>query len=445
MSMLTTGFLTGLLLTLSVANASSERYHPNHLFIKMKDGQSLVKSPLIKSSKKIIPGLYLVKTTSADALATTLQDKAAIEYVQRDFYSGKSAMPKLEPLDLNQLKMKAFTEINLNQFNDPDVSKLWAFDTTGLDVSGAYASLPGHTPKEIIVAVADTGVDHKHEDLKDVMWTNDGEIPADGKDNDGNGYIDDIHGINVLVRDAQGRATMDTMASHWHGTHVSGTIAATQNNAVGIAGVASNVKIMAIRVVPDDSDELDSDIVEGFKYAAVMGAKVINCSFGKKNNEGGMVVRDVMNEIGTKYGVLVVVSAGNDSQAPFFYSNNDVDMKYPASYDSENMLVIASTTSSGSLSSFSNVGKVTVDVASPGSNIYSTVNGGKYAMASGTSMAAPNASGVAAMVLGYYPELSVKELKQVLTSTVTKVPAFTERMSSGGRLNLKRALEVAAQ
>lgn len=445
MSRLSIGILTGLLLSVGVTQASSERYHPNHLFIKMKDGQSLIKSSLIKSAEEVIEGLYLVKTADADALASKLEGKSNIEYVQRDYYSGKRPMPKLEKLDPVKMKIRAFTEIiDFAGFNDPEVNKLWAFGASaGLDVIGAYASLPGRTPEEIIVAVADTGVDHNHEDLKDVMWSNPGEIAGDGVDNDGNGYIDDIHGINVLVRDAQGRATTNTMASHWHGTHVSGTIAATQNNGVGIAGVASNVKIMAIRVVPDDSDELDSDIVEGFKYAAKMGAKLINCSFGKSKNEGGMVVRDVMNAI-EKEGVLVVVSAGNDSMAPWSYHNNDTDPKYPASYDSANMMVIASSDSRSGLSSFSNVGLVTVDVASPGSNVYSTINGNRYSMASGTSMAAPNATGVAAMVLGYFPDLKPVQLKKVLMSSVTKVPAFSDKMASGGRLNLKKALETAA-
>ncbi len=445
MKKLSAGFLLGFFAVMGLAHAENNRYHPNHLFIKMKAGETLVKSPLIKSSKKIFDGLYLVKTSDADKLAANIASTPAIQYVQKDFYSGKSAMPKHEVLDdagllVNKLKHFDFSA----SFNDPEVGKLWAFnEKAGLNVSGAYDALPAHAPKEIIVAVVDTGVDHTHEDLKDIMWTNEGEIAGNSIDDDNNGYIDDIHGINVLVRDAQGRATMNTMASHWHGTHVSGTIAATQNNGIGIAGVASNVKIMAIRTVPDDSDELDSDIVEAYLYAAKMGAKVINCSFGKAQNEGGMVVRDTINTI-SKNGVLVVISAGNDSSGPFSWHNNDVDPKYPAAFDSANTLVIASTTSSGGLSSFSNIGPLTVDVASPGSNVYSTINGNKYSMASGTSMAAPNASGVAAMVMGYYPNLKNTSIKKVLMETVTKVPEFSGKIVSGGRLNLKLALQKAA-
>jgi subtilisin family serine protease len=207
--------------------------------------------------------------------------------------------------------------------------------------------------------------------------------------------------------------------------------------------VASNVKIMAIRTVPNDSDELDSDIVEAYKYAAKNGARLINCSFGKQVNEGGMVVRDVIDEIGKKYNTLVIASAGNDSTGPFNWHNNDLKPKYPASFDSENLLVIASTTSSGSLSSFSNIGIKTVDLAAPGSNIYSTINGNKYGMASGTSMASPNATGVAAMILGYNPKLSATELKAVLMKSSTPVAAFKAQIVSGGRVNLKSALSKA--
>jgi thermitase len=445
MKKLSAGFLMGLFAVVGSAQATGLRYHPNHLFVKMKAGESLVKSPLIKSAKHVFGSTYLVKTSNADKLASELASDSAIEYTEKDFFAGKRVLPKHEVLDDAGLMMKRLQQFDFKtSFNDPEASKLWAFNAkAGLDVDGAYDALPARDPKEIIVAVVDTGVDHTHEDLKDIMWTNEKEIAANGIDDDNNGYIDDIHGINTLVRDANGNATMNTQASHWHGTHVSGTIAAVQNNGKGIAGVAKNVKIMAIRTVPDDSDELDSNIVEAYLYAANNGAKVINCSFGKAVNEGGMVVRDAINTI-SKKGVLVVISAGNDSMGPFSWHNNDVDPKYPAAFDSANTLVIASTTSAGGLSTFSNVGKTTVDVASPGSNIYSTMPGNKYGMASGTSMAAPNAAGVVAMVMGYYPNLKNTTIKQVLIDSVTKVPDFGDKMVSGGRLNLKAALTKAA-
>jgi len=438
-------FLMSFTAVIATAEAAGSRFHPNNLFVKMKSGQHLAKSQAMKSVKKIIGGLYLVKTNKLEALKKELSSDSSVEYVQNDFYAEKAAMPKLEVLEVSTLAMKRFTEFNFVSFNDPDASKLWAFNSTaGMNVSDAYDIISTSQSEPVIVAVVDTGVDHNHEDLKDIMWKNEKEIPRNGIDDDNNGYIDDIHGINTLVRDSKGRATMNTMASHWHGTHVSGTIAATQNNGIGIAGVASNVKIMAIRTVPDDKDELDSDIVEAYKYAAENGARVINCSFGKEVNEGGMVVRDVINEIGKKYNTLVIASAGNDSMGPWSWHNNDSSPKYPASFDSETLLVIASTTSSGSLSTFSNIGINTVDVAAPGSNIYSTINGGKYGMASGTSMASPNTSGVAAMVLGQFPNLTAKELKAVLMKSVTPVAAFKSQIASGGRVNMQNALKKAA-
>ena len=437
-------FLLSFSALIATAEAAGPRFHPNHLFIKMKEGQTLVKSPLIKSSNRIIGHLYLIKTNKLEALKQELSSNESVEYAQKDFYAEKQKMPKLEMLDQATIAIKRFTEVNFVSFNDPDVAKLWAFNSTsGMNVNEAYDILPNTNVEEIIVAVVDTGVDHTHDDLKDIMWVNEKEIAGNKIDDDNNGYIDDIHGINTLIRDAQGNATMNTMAGHWHGTHVSGTIAATQNNGIGIAGVASNVKIMAIRTVPDDADELDSDIVEAYKYAAKNGARLINCSFGKSVNEGGMVVRDVINEIGKKYNTLVIASAGNDSMGPMSWHNNDVSPKYPASFDSENLLVIASTTSSGSLSTFSNIGIKTVDVAAPGSNIYSTIVGNKYGMASGTSMAAPNTSGVAAMILGYYPNLTATQLKNVLIKSVTPVAAFKAHIVSGGRINLKSGLQKA--
>lgn len=429
-----------------LAQAESRQFHPNHLFIKMNAGEALAQSKLIKSSKNIIGDIYLVKTSNVKALEAELSQSAEIEYVQKDFFGARENSAKHEVLDPIKMNISSANIANFDSFNDPDVSKLWGFnDVVGMNVTSAYASLPPMTPEEVIVAVVDTGVDHTHEDLVDSMWTNDGEIPADRIDNDGNGYIDDIHGINTLVRDNRGNATMNTMPSmepdggYYHGTHVAGSIAATQNNGIGLAGVASNAKIMAIRTVPDASDELDSDIVEAFKYAANMGAKVINCSFGKKVNEGGMVVRDVMEEVAKSHGVMVVAAAGNESK------NIDSVLSYPASFETDSMLVVAATTSSGGLAYFSNTGLASVDVAAPGSNIYSTLPGNTYGPLSGTSMASPNTAGVAAMVRGYFPHLSPQQVRQVLMDSVTKVANFKTKMAAGGRVNLQSALQKAAE
>ena len=212
-----------------------------------------------------------------------------------------------------------------------------------MSVTRTYANRRSSPKQEIIVAVVDTGVDYNHEDLP--MWINEGEIAGNGIDDDNNGYIDDIYGINTLVRDADGNATMNIMDTHNHGTHVSGSIAAIQNNNTRLLGLHQmQKKIMALRTVPNRSDETDVDVTEAFIYAAKNGAKIINCSFGKSHNERGMMVRDAINHIGEEYGALVVAAAGNSMR------NIDMYPAYPASFDSENLLVVASTSSSGNFS-----------------------------------------------------------------------------------------------
>jgi len=234
------------------------------------------------------------------------------------------------------------------------------------------------------------------------------------------------------------------MASSYHGTHVAGTIAAKQNNMIGIAGIASNAKIMAIRTVPDNGDETDVDVAESYLYAARNGAKLINCSFGKSINEGGMAVKETIDHVFSKYGALVVAAAGNDSQLGAKW---DIDRrpKYPASYDSTGLMVIASSAASGSLSSFSNVGKVSVDLAAPGSSIFSTLPGNKYGSLSGTSMATPTTVGMLAEIWSRHPRLNALQIKELAIRTVTPIAEFAPYMVSSGRANMAAMDQAAAQ
>jgi thermitase len=418
------------------------RIQRNQLFVKLKPGASLPESAKILSSKELFGQMVLVSATDAPSLARELKDSSAVDYVQLNSYHGKHRLPEVEKLPL------AFESFSgASPFNDPQVSKIWSFlDDSGFGVSvnKTYSTLGSQAREDIIVAVVDTGVDYRHEDLESVMWVNPGEIPGNGKDDDQNGYIDDVHGINTLVRDANGVASGNPAASHAHGTHVAGTIGAAQNNRIGIAGIASRAKIMAIRTVPDDADETDVDIVESFLYAAKNGARLINCSFGKKTNEGGMVVAETINHIASTYGTLVVAAAGNDS-TPFSRWDIDSDPKYPASFDSDGLLVIAATGSSGGLASFSNVGRKSVDVAAPGVNIFSTIPKNGYGAMSGTSMATPTTVGVLAEVLGRFPSLTPFELKKIAIESVTPVSTFKGLMVSGGRVNLYQALQTAGR
>lgn len=429
--------MTLIALALFSLNVLAE-HHPNRLLVKMIPGSGSPSSDLITNTKHLFGTLYLVHTNNLKELESNLQDDKGVLYVERDHKSLKSELPKASPLPPHLWGMTKAA----GPFNDPRVSSQWTFKNSedgGVSVNRSYQNRRSGPREEIIVAVVDTGVDYNHEDLRDVMWTNPGEIAANGIDDDGNGYIDDIHGINTLVRDSSGNATVDMRDAHSHGTHVSGSIGARQNNGTGVAGIASNVKIMGIRTVPNSSDELDVDVIEAFLYAAKMGAKVINCSFGKDKNEGGMAVSDTIEHIKTEYGVLVVAAAGNSSR------NIDSRPTYPASFPNDSLLVVASTSSRGALSYFSNYGIQGVDVAAPGSSILSTVPNNRYSSMSGTSMASPNTAGVAAEVLSHFPDLTPVQLRKVLMDSATKSSRYEGKVVSGGRVDLEKALELAAQ
>ena len=434
--------LVSSLLLLSLSSAYSSDFTPNELVVKLKPGMSMPKLSNVKSIQNLFENVYVIRSNDIKSVQAALKNNPAVIYTERNSRSEKRSLPT--PDKNSAITSDALNKMNLrdSQFNDPLINKVWSFQDAaqnGVSVNSAYKQFGTTNTTPVIVAVVDTGVDVQHEDLKDVIWTNPGEIAGNGIDDDGNGYIDDIHGINVLVRDSNGHATMDIKDTHSHGTHVSGTIAARQNNGIGIAGIASNVKIMGIRTVPNSGDETDVDVAEAFVYAAKNGAKIINCSFGKSNNPGKNLIPDTLKYIGEKYGVLVIAAAGNDS------SDIDKNPTYPASFDNENLLIIAATQSNGRMSGFSNYGLIGVDVAAPGTNVYSTVPGNRYEAMSGTSMATPTTVGVAAEVLSHNPQLSPVQLKNILINSVTKVDAFKNKMVSGGRIDLLKALELARQ
>lgn len=405
------------------------------LILKLKKGKSL--NSVIQSEKNIqnlFDNVYIVRSENNLKLYQQLKNNPNFEYVELGDKAEKTLLPQREKTILEDKGN------NQSNFNDPQVSKVWSFldaSENGISIDSAYRQFGTTNTSEIVVAVVDTGVDINHEDLKANIWINKNEIPGNGIDDDQNGYVDDINGINTLVRDSSGKATVNVIDTHSHGTHVSGTIAAVQNNKIGIAGIASKAKIMAIRTVPNNGDERDVDVAEAFIYAAKNGAKIINCSFGKSKNEGKQLIPDTLKYIADTYGVLVVAAAGNDS------SDIDRSPTYPASFANDNLLIVSSTSNSGGMSYFSNYGKISVDVATPGSSIYSTVPGNKYDSMSGTSMASPTTAGVAAEIWSHYPQLTYGQVKEVLMKSVTPVDKFKSKMVSGGRIDLLNGLEYA--
>jgi len=206
-----------------------------------------------------------------------------------------------------------------------------------------------------------------------------------------------------------------------HGTAVAGIIAANRTNNLGMLGVADNVQIMVLRVVPD-GDEYDKDVANAIRYAAANGAKILNCSFGKQYSPNKKMVDDAILFAQSK-GVLIVHAAGNDGV------NNDLITHYPANLDAKNNAIITNWIDVGASAMkdnkrfpavFSNYGKKTVDVFAPGVDIYTTFPGNDYKIKSGTSFSAPVVSGVAALIWSYYPNFSAQDIKKIIIESVVK-------------------------
>ena len=258
-------------------------------------------------------------------------------------------------------------------------------------------------------------------------------------------------------------ATGHSIKDEAHGTHVSGIIGASRNNDIGMNGVANNVKIMAVRAVPD-GDEYDKDVALGLRYAVDNGAKVINTSFGKGFSPKKEWVYEAILYAASK-DVLIVNAAGNDGK------NMDVEKTYPndsrdlVTEISDNVLTVGAMSANydeNLPASFSNYGKINVDVFAPGVQIYSTIPEGGYAKFSGTSMAAPSTAGVAALLRSYYPKLSASQVKHILMNSGTMINfdvikpgsmsrekptgekvSFSELSVSGRVVNAYNALKMA--
>ena len=285
--------------------------------------------------------------------------------------------------------------------------------------------------RSVIVAIIDTGIDINHQELKGAIWTNPGEIDGDGIDNDGDGYVDDIHGWNFY----SGNNQVFTGSEDTHGTHAAGTISAARG-AYGIAGITDNnyVKIMPLKALGGE-DGLGSPeaVIQAIHYAEAHGASICNLSMGTTaySEELALTIQNSK--------MLFVVSCGNGGISGLGY-DTDIYPVYPASLPYNNIISVANLLFDGSLGKDSNYGANSVDIAAPGSYILSTVPGNAYGFMSGTSMAAPMVTGVAAMLYSYRQDISLSDVKNILLSSSRKLDTLTGKMVSGGLLDAHAAL-----
>jgi subtilisin family serine protease len=328
---------------------------------------------------------------------------------------------------------------------------------------------------DVLVAVTDTGIDYTHPDLYLNIAIHQAEIPhslrsslldvngdglisfhdlndpanapfvsdlnangvidagdliadprwADGIDDDANGRLDDLVGWNFITN------TNDPWDGHWHGTHVSGTIAAQTHNGVGVAGVAPNVRILPLKNVRDDGSAPRSASIAAISYATELGARVINASWGGTSFSQAM--HDTI-QLAAARNAVFVAAAGNNGR------DNDATPFYPASYNLPNVLSVAAITSSGARASFSNFGVTSVDLGAPGSGILSTMPGGGYSSRSGTSMAAPHVTGVAALVASSSPGITSRQVVDLLLDTTRPLASLAGRTLTGGMVDAFGAL-----
>ena len=321
--------------------------------------------------------------------------------------------------------------------NDPIYANgwLWGLENNGssggtvdADIDAARAWGVGTGSGDTVVAVVDSGIDTSHPDLAANLWTNPGEIPGNGIDDDGNGFTDDVHGYDFVNRDG------DPTDDHGHGTHVAGTIGAVGDNGIGVVGVNWHVRLMALKVLDASGIGSFRSAVEALQYAVQMGAKVSNHSYGASGaNAFYAPFRDAIVSASVG-GHLMAFAAGNDG------TNNDSTPFYPARYAAPSALAVAATDRNDRLAGFSNYGANTVALAAPGVSILSTTRGGGYGSKSGTSMAAPHVAGALALLADQHPTWSSDQVVARLLANVDPLPGLNGRVSTGGRLNIGKAM-----
>ncbi|OGX37807.1 MAG: hypothetical protein A3D87_00735 [Omnitrophica WOR_2 bacterium RIFCSPHIGHO2_02_FULL_50_17] len=304
--------------------------------------------------------------------------------------------------------------------NDPLLTSLWGLKTIQAESAWDIAQGEG-----ITVAVVDTGVDYTHQDLAANIWSNPAEV-LNGVDDDGNGYADDLRGWNF------NGANNDTIDRHGHGTHVAGTIAAVGNNGMGIVGVAPKAKIMPVKGLGDTGAGYTSHLASAIRYAASNGADVINNSWGCSSPCPSNSIAEDAVRFAHGLGAVVVFAAGNSNQDAAYYSPGNM----------KETVTVAASSSSETRASFSNYGAI-LDVSAPGVSVLSTTPGNTYKYFSGTSMAAPHVSGLAALILSSHPIFSNEDVRQAIRASADEfdMPGF-DINSGHGRINASMAVGV---
>lgn len=361
-----------------------------------------------------IPGDRLIAARLSDQQLAELKGQPEVELIEPDYLISVQYTP-----------------------NDPLLSSLYGLiGSKGIQATNAWDTTKGDP--DAIVAVIDTGIDYNHPDLVNNIWTNGGETPSNGIDDDGNGYVDDYYGYDFANEDG------DPFDDHGHGTHVSGTVAASGDNAIGVVGVAWHSRVLAIKTIGASGSGAYFDIIQGIDYLIKLkqsGVPIVCVNLSLGGLEFSTTLQRAFRKA-DENDILVVAAAGNSGE------DADKDPQYPAAFNFSNIISVAATGSEGTLAPFSNFGRKSVDVGAPGVAILSTnplasING-PYIERSGTSMASPHVAGIAALIAAINPELTARQIRTSILTTVRAATTLAGITTTGGIVNAEAALADAA-
>jgi subtilisin family serine protease len=365
---------------------------------------------------KMVEGLHAVRVPPG------MQVKQAIALYQR--------LPAVLYAEPNWIVERQVTP------NDPRLGELWGLHNTGqsgglpnadIDAPGAWDMTTGST--DVVVTVIDTGIDYTHPDLAANMFRNTLDCNSNGIDDDGNGYIDDCFGIDTANKDSDPRDDND------HGSHVAGTIGAVGNNGLGVVGINWAVRLMACKFLDAAGTGTTADAIECLDYVKLMKDRGANVVATNNSWSGGPFSQALFDAIEAhrQRGILFIAAAGNNS------SNNDAAPSYPANYYLPNIISVAATTRTDAQASFSNFGRRTVHLGAPGNEILSTTRGNTYSVFSGTSMATPHVTGVAALLKAQNPNRDWRAIKNLILAGGDTVSSLANTITQK-RLNARGAL-----
>jgi subtilisin family serine protease len=419
------------------------KYVPNQILVKFKSGASE------KDKESFLAAL---NGTISERIITNAMKKEGdtegliVINTQNDASEGLKKAKLFPIVEVAELNYYCTTQ---SVSNDPFVQNgsLWNMlggtpdNMYGCQASTAWANNQTGS-KDVYVGVIDQGIMLSHDDLKDNIGINTGEIPNNRKDDDGNGYEDDYNGWNFISGDD---IIFDDANTDNHGTHIAGIIGAKGGNGIGVAGVNWNVKMLSGKFIGKKGGTV-ADAIKVIDYFVNLKTRVNNpLNIVALNNSWAtygysQLLRDAI-ERANAADILFIAGAGNgggDGKA----DNNDINASacYPASYDNSNIISVAAITPSGELPAFSNYGAKSVDIAAPGVNIYSTVSdrsvASVYASYSGTSMATAHVTGAAALYKALNPSANAAQIKAAILNSGTSLPSLEGKCVSGKTLNI---------